>query len=158
MVENFGPYYEDLQVGEVLKSKIGRTLTEFDNIWFTLLTNNSNQIHFNIDYTKKYYQDENFKGRLVINGLLTLSVAIGQTVGEISSRGFMLSIENVKFIKPVFPGDTIYSETQIVEKRESKSMPRFGIVKVHTKAINQDGVVVLELDRTIMVPKREYDS
>jgi acyl dehydratase len=72
MIEEEGPYFEDLDIGMKFKSKIGRTLTDVDNIWFTLLTNNTNQIHFNKDYTERYYAGEPFKGKLVVNGILTL--------------------------------------------------------------------------------------
>ncbi len=154
MIKEDGPYFEDLNVGMKFKSRIGRTLTDTDNIWFTLLTCNTNQIHFNKDYTEKYYADEPFKGRLVVNGLLTLAIAVGLTVEFTSARGFMIGIENVKFLHPVFSGDTIYTETEIIEKRESKSRPNFGIVKVKTRAYNQEGREVLEFERIIMIPKK----
>lgn len=154
MIENTGPYFEDLNIGMKFKSKVGRTLTDTDNIWFTLLTNNTNQIHFNKDYTEKYYPGEPFKGRLVVNGILTLAIATGLTVEFTSARGFMLGIENAKFLNPVFSGDTLYAEAEIVEKRESKSHPDFGIIKIKTTAYNQEGKKVLEFDRIIMIPKK----
>jgi acyl dehydratase len=154
MIEEEGPYFEDLDIGMKFKSKIGRTLTDVDNIWFTLLTNNTNQIHFNKDYTERYYAGEPFKGKLVVNGILTLAIAIGLTVEFTSARGFMLGIENVKFLNPVFSGDTLYAEAEIIEKRESKSRPNFGIIKIKTIAYNQENKKVLEFDRVIMIPKK----
>ncbi|QIW22883.1 MaoC family dehydratase [Sulfolobus sp. S-194] len=149
-----GPYFEDFKIGQRFKSKIGRTLTDVDNIWFTLLTNNSNQIHFNKDYTEKYFQGEPFKGRLVVNGFLTLAIVAGMLVEQTSQNGFMLGIENVKFLNPVFSGDTIYAEAEVIKVRESKSRPGFGIVKIRTWGYNQKGEKVVEFDRVFMVRKR----
>ena len=149
-----GPYYEDISIGDKFRSEMGRTITDTDNIWFTLLTNNENQIHFNKDYTEKYYAEPPFNGRLVVNGLLTLSIAIGLSTRYTSNRGIMLGIDKVKFLKPVFSGDTIYVEGEIVEKRESKSRPGFGIVKINHKAKNQTHETALEFETPIMIPKR----
>ena len=146
-------YFEDLKPGFKFKSPVGRTLTDVDNIWFSLLTNNVNQIHFNKDYVEKHYSGDPFHGRLVVNGILTLAIAVGLT-SHLSARGFMLGLENVKFRRPVFSGDTIYAEAEVVEARESRSRPGFGIVRLKTRAYNQRGEVVLEFDRIIMVPKR----
>ncbi|GAY25210.1 MaoC family dehydratase [Desulfurococcaceae archaeon AG1] len=150
-----GPYFEDLKPGLRYRNPLGRTVTDVDNIWFTLLTSNVNPIHFDKGYTEKNYPGEPFKGRLVVNGLLTLSIAIGLTT-HLSSRGFMLGIENVKFHKPVFSGDTIYAEAEVIEARESKSRPGFGIVKLRIRAYNQNNDLLLECDRTIMVPKKGH--
>ncbi|BDB99122.1 MaoC family dehydratase [Saccharolobus caldissimus] len=149
-----GPYFEDFKIGQRFKSKVGRTITDVDNIWFTLLTNNSNQIHFNKDYTEKYFPGEPFKGRLVVNGFLTLAIVAGLLVEQTSQNGFMLGIENVKFLNPVFAGDTIYGEAEVIEVRESKSRPGFGIVKIRTWGYNQRGEKVIEFDRVFMVRKR----
>ncbi len=147
-----GPYYEDFETGAYYRSKTGRTLTKTDNIWFTLLTNNNNQIHFNEDYTGKQYSGEPFNGRLVVNGMLTIAVIVGLTVEYTSSKGFMLSLDNVKFSNPVFEGDTIYAEVTVTEKRLSKSRPGFGIVSISTVGKNQDEKVLVTLDRKFMVP------
>ncbi|MEM4911701.1 MAG: MaoC family dehydratase, partial [Metallosphaera sp.] len=101
MSESEAPYFEDFKVGQKFKSKVGRTITETDNIWFTLLTNNSNQIHFNKDYVEKVFPGEPFNGRLVVNGFLTLAIVAGLLVEQTSQNGFMLGIENVKFLHPV---------------------------------------------------------
>ncbi|QXJ33840.1 MaoC family dehydratase [Saccharolobus shibatae] len=155
MTENTeGPFFEDFKVGQRFKSRVGRTVTETDNIWFTLLTNNSNQIHFNKDYTEKYFPGEPFKGRLVVNGFLTLAIVSGMLVEQTSQNGFMLGVENVKFLHPVFPGDTIYAEAEVTEVRESKSRPGFGIVRIKTWGYNQRGEKVIEFDRVFMVRKK----
>ncbi|MGC9148110.1 MAG: MaoC family dehydratase [Sulfolobales archaeon] len=148
-------YFEDLVPGLRFRSFYGRTLTDVDNIWFTLLTNNTNPIHFDKIYVEKNYPGEPFKGRLVINGVLTLAIAIGLTT-TLTSRGFMLGIENVKFHKPVFAGDTIYAEAEVIEARESRSRPGFGVVKIRTRAYNQNNELVLEFDRVVMVPKKGF--
>jgi len=148
------PYFEDFKVGQKFKSRVGRTITETDNIWFTLLTNNSNQIHFNKDYTEKVFPGEPFNGRLVVNGFLTLAIVAGLLVEQTSQNGFMLGLENVRFLHPVFPGDTIYAEAEVIEVRESKSRPDFGIVKIRTYGYNQKGEKVIEFDRVFMVRKR----
>ncbi len=150
-----GPYFEDLKPGLKYRNPSGRTITDVDNIWFSLLTNNVNPIHFDKSYTEKNYSGEPFKGRLVVNGLLTLAIAIGLTT-HLSSRGFMLGIENVRFHKPVFAGDTIYAEAEVIEARESRSRPGFGIVRIRTRAYNQDNEPLLECDRVIMVPKKGH--
>ncbi|QXJ27487.1 MaoC family dehydratase [Saccharolobus shibatae] len=152
--EESGPFFEDFKVGQKFKSKVGRTITDVDNIWFTLLTNNSNQIHFNKDYTEKYFPGEPFNGRLVVNGFLTLTIVAGLLVEQTSQNGFMLGIENVKFLHPVFSGDTIYAEAEVIEVRESKSRPGFGIVKIRSYGYNQKGEKLIEFDRVFMVRKR----
>ncbi len=150
-----GPYFEDLVPGLRYRNPVGRTVIDVDNIWFTLLTNNVNPIHFDKAYAERNYPGEPFKGRLVVNGLLTLAIAVGLTT-HLSSRGFMLGIENVRFHKPVFSGDTIYAEAEVVEARESRSRPGFGIVRVRTRAYNQNNDLLLECDRIIMVPKKGH--
>jgi len=146
-------HFEDLPVGFRYRSPYGRTITEADNIWFTLLTNNVNPIHFDKVYVERAYSGPPFYGRLVVNGMLTLAIAVGLTT-ELSARGFMLGIENARFLKPVFPGDTISVECEVVEARESRSLKCFGIVKLRTRAYNQNGDLVLEFDRVVAVPRR----
>ena len=150
-----GPYFEDLKPGLKYRNPVGRTITDVDNIWFSLLTNNVNPIHFDKGYVEKSYPGEPFRGRLVVNGILALGIAIGLTT-HLSSRGFVLGIENVRFHKPVLAGDTIYAEAEVIEARESKSRPGFGIVRIKTRAYNQNNELVLECERVIMVPKRGY--
>lgn len=148
-----GPFYEDFSIGQVLKHSRGRTITDTDNIWFTLLTCNTNQIHFNKDYAERNFSNPPFNGRLVVNSLLVLSVVIGLTVGDISQSGIMVGITNLKIINPTFSGDTLYAESEILEKRASKSHPHMGIITLKTKGYKQDGVQVMEFERTVMLRK-----
>ncbi|MEJ2410125.1 MAG: MaoC family dehydratase [Novosphingobium sp.] len=145
-----GRFFEDFEVGDVYRCRIGRTVTLSDNIQFTLLTNNTNQIHFNADYAAK----TEFK-RPLINSALTLSIIGGMGVADLSENGFALGWDYISLPHPVFPDDTLYCEQEITEKRESKSRPGQGIVKAKTRGLNQDGVVVIEYARSVMVWKRE---
>ncbi len=149
-----GPYFEDFKVGQRFIGSVGRTITDVDNIWFTLLTNNSNQIHFNKDYVEKFFPGEPFKGRLVVNGFLVMAIVAGLLVESTSKNGFMISIDNVRFINPVFADDTIYAEAEVIDVRESKSRPEIGIVRIKTIGKNQRGEIVIEFERTFMVRKR----
>lgn len=149
-----GPYFEDFVPGRTFASKIGRTITDADNIWFTLITNNNNQIHFNKDYVQKAFPGEPFDGKLVVNGFLILAIVAGLLVEYTSVNGFMLGLEGLKFIHPAFDGDTIYAECTVSEIRESKKYPDSGIVKVSTSGFNQRKEKIVEFDRTFMVRKR----
>ncbi|MGW0036821.1 MaoC family dehydratase [Gordonia sp. NPDC003376] len=145
-----GRFFEDFEVGDVYRSRLGRTLTLTDNIQFTMITNNTNQIHFNAHYAAK----TEF-GKPLINSALTLSVVAGLAVIDVSENGFALGWDNIDLPNPVFPGDTIYAETEVLEARESRSRPGQGIVKVRTRGINQDGAVVIDYARSVMVWKRD---
>jgi acyl dehydratase len=145
-----GRFYEDFEPGDIYRSRLGRTISDTDNAQFTMLTNNTNQIHFNADYAGK----TEFKKPLV-NSALTLSVVAGLAVTDISENGFALGWDYIKLPHPVFGGDTLYAETEVLEKRESKSRPGQGIVKVRTRGINQAGITVIDYARTVMVWKRE---
>lgn len=146
-----GRYFEDFQVGDVYRCRYGRTVTEADNIWFTLLTNNTNQIHFNREYGKKTQW-----GRCLINSALTIAIVAGMGVADVSENGFALGWDEIKLPNPLFDGDTLYSESEVLEVRESRSRPEQGIVKVSTRGYNQHGQVVIEYARTVMVWKREH--
>jgi itaconyl-CoA hydratase len=146
-----GRYFEDFEVGDVYRCRLGRTVTEADNIQFTLLTNNTNQIHFNRDYGEK----TEF-GNTLINSALTLAIVAGMGVADVSENGFALGWDEITLPNPLFPGDTLYSESEVVETRESKSRPTQGIVKVETRGYNQHGDVVIRYRRSVMVWKREH--
>lgn len=146
-----GRFLEDFQVGDVYRSSGGRSVTEADNIWFTLLTNNTNQIHINNDYAAR----TEF-GKCLINSTFTLAVVTGLTVPDVSANGFNLGWESVTLPHPLFAGDTLYAETEVLNVRESRSNPTRGIVKVKSRGIQQDGKVVIELTRSIMVWKRAH--
>jgi acyl dehydratase len=146
-----GRFFEDFQVGDIYRCRLGRTITETDNIQFTLLTNNTNQIHFNTHYASR----TEFK-RPLVNSAMTLSVIAGLGVADISENGFALGWDYIKLPHPVFPGDTLYSESEVISARESKSRPEQGVVKVRTRGVNQDGVVVIEYERSVMVWKKGH--
>lgn len=146
-----GRYFEDFEVGDIYRCRLGRTLTETDNIWFTLLTNNTNQIHFNSEYAR----GTEF-GKLLINSALTLAIVAGLGVADISENGFALGWDQITLPHPLFAGDTLYSESEALEKRESKSKPQFGIIKVRTRGIQQEGKIVIDYARSVMVWKRKH--
>jgi acyl dehydratase len=146
-----GRFFEDFQVGDIYRSRLGRTITETDNIQFTMITNNTNQIHFNAHYASL----TEFKKPLV-NSALTLSVVAGLGVSDLSENGFALGWDYIKLPHPVFPGDTLYTESEVISVRESKSRPAQGVVKVRTRGLNQAGVLVIEYERSIMIWKKAH--
>jgi itaconyl-CoA hydratase len=146
-----GRYFEDFAVGDIYRCRQGRTVTETDNIWFSLLTNNSNQIHINNEFGKK----TEF-GKCLMNSTLTLAIVTGMGVADISENGFALGWDNVTLPNPLFAGDTLYTESEVLEARESKSKPQWGIVKVRTRGIQQEGTIVIEFVRTVMVWKKAH--
>jgi len=146
-----GRFYEDFEVGDVYRCRIGRTITQADNIWFSLLTNNTNQIHFNDHYAAK----TEF-GRTLVNSALTIAIVAGLGVADTSENGFALGWDKIDLPNPLFEGDTIYSESSVLETRESKSRPQWGIVKIHTRGIKQDGTVVIDYSRSVMVWKKAF--
>ncbi len=146
-----GRFFEDFKAGEVYRHQLGRTLTEVDNTWFTLLTCNTNQIHFNADYAAR----SEF-GRPLMNSCLTLSLVTGLSVPDISQNVVAnLGWDKVTLPAPVFAGDTIYAESEVLETRASRSRPGQGIVRVRTRGYNQDGTVVIEFERTVLVHSRQ---
>ena len=146
-----GRFYEDFQPGDVYRSRFGRTVSEMDNLLFTHLTLNTNPLHFDANYAR-----QSKWGRPLVNSTFTLALITGMTVADISENALAnLGWEEIKLTNPVFLGDTLYAETEVLSKRESKSYPEAGIVKVRTRGINQDGQVVLSSVRTFMVYKRD---
>ena len=145
-----GRYYEDFAVGDVYKHWPGRTITAADNTWFTLVTMNQHPIHFDEEYAK----GTEF-GRLLVNSCLTLSIVTGMSVADVSQNAVAnLAWTDIRMPAPVFNGDTLYAESKVLEKRESKSRPAQGIVGVATRAWKQDGTTVMTFSRTVLVPKR----
>ncbi len=147
-----GRFFEDFEVGDIYEHPLGRTVTTTDNIWFTLLTQNTAPIHFDHYYSSK----TEFKKPLV-DSTFTLALVTGQSVTDISQNVFAnLGWDEVRLPAPVFEGDTIYSRSEVLEKRESRSRSNIGIVTVKTVGYNQDGKTVISFKRTIMVYKRGY--
>jgi acyl dehydratase len=139
--------FEDLEVGAVYRSRFGRTVLEADNVWFSLLTLNTNPIHFDAEYAASTEW-----GRPLVDSTFTLALVTGMSVVDVSERAVNLGWREVTLPAPVFAGDTIHAETEILSKRESSSRPGFGIVTVRTRGLNQRDEVVIDFERTVMVP------
>ena len=147
-----GRVFEDFQVGDVYEHPGGRTLLDADNIWFTCLTMNTNPIHFDGEYAKRTQF-----GKRLVNSCFTLAVATGQSVIDLTMNGVAnLGWDDVRLPNPLFEGDTLYSRSEVLEARASKSKPTIGIVRVKTTGYNQDGVTVIEFNRTFMVYRRGH--
>jgi len=145
-----GRFLEDFTVGDVYRHAHGRTITQTDNTWFSLLTNNPHDIHSNADYASK----TEFGKPLVVS-TLTLAIVTGLSVPDVSQNAVAnLGWENVRLTAPVFAGDTIYAESEVLEVRPSKSRPTQGIVRVRTRGFNQDNVTILEFERAVLVYTR----
>jgi itaconyl-CoA hydratase len=146
-----GRVFEDFEVGDVYRHPLGRTITQADNIWFTLLTLNSNPIHFDVALAARTQF-----GRPLVDSTLTLALATGLSVTDVSQNGINLGWDDVRLPHPVFEGDTLYATSEVLEVRPSRSRPTMGIVRVKTTATNQDGAVVIEFRRTIMAYRRGH--
>jgi len=150
--ESYGRYLEDFNVGDVYEHRPGRTLTETDNTWFTLLTMNQHPLHFDAEYAK-----HSEFGKPLMNSCLTLSVVAGMSVSDVSQKTIAnLGWDKVKMPAPVFNGDTLYAESEVWAIRESKSRPTQGIVTIKTIGKNQDGVEVISFERAMLIPKRGH--
>lgn len=147
-----GRVFEDFQVGDVYEHPVGRTVIEADNIWFTCMTMNTNPIHLDGEYSR----NTEF-GRRLVNSCFTLALVTGQSVIDLTQNGVAnLGWDEVRLPNPLFEGDTVYSKSEVLETRESKSRPAVGIVRVRTTGMNQHGVTVIEFMRTFMVYKRGH--
>ncbi len=146
-----GRVYEDFEVGDIYRHPVGRTITQADNIWFTLLTVNNNPIHFDSVYAAQ----TEFK-RPLVDSTFTLALVTGLSVSDISQNAVNLGWDAVRLPRPVFDGDTLYAQSEVLEMRESKSRPHMGIVTFKTSGYNQDGQVVIEFKRTILVYRRGH--
>jgi len=147
-----GRYYEDFTVGDVYKHPFGRTVTETDNVWMTNVTMNLNPMHFN-----EAYAAETEFGERLVDGTFVFALAVGMSVIDVSINATAnLGYDNVRHHAPVFHGDTIFAESEVLSKRESESRDHVGMVTTELRAYNQEGTKVLSLERTPMVLKREY--
>jgi acyl dehydratase len=143
-------FFEDFGSGDIYRSRLGRTVTETDNIWFSCLTMNTNQMHFNRPYAER----TEFGQPLVVS-TLTLAIVLGLSVADTSENAVAnLGWDEIKLPKPVYAGDTLWAESEVLSARESKSRPNVGIVKIRTRGVNQRGEVVIEFTRIFMVFKR----
>jgi itaconyl-CoA hydratase len=150
--ESFGRNLEDFSVGDVYEHRPGRTISEADNTWFTLLTMNTHPLHFDAAYAAK----TEF-GKPLVNSCLTLSIVMGMSVSDLSQKAVAnLGWDKIKLTAPVFAGDTLYAESEVLDVRESKSRPNEGIVTVRTTGMKSDGTVFITYERSFLVPKRGH--
>ncbi|MEN9768994.1 MAG: hypothetical protein RLZZ180_624 [Pseudomonadota bacterium] len=151
--ESFGRYYEDFQVGDIYEHRPGRTITQTDNTWFTLLTMNTHPMHFDEEYAK-----HSEFGRCIICSPLTVALMVGMSVTDVSQKAIAnLGWSDIKLTYPLFANDTLYARSEVLDKRESSSRPNAGIVSVKTIGTQQEGKTVCTFMRTILVAKRGFD-
>ncbi|MFI2241096.1 MaoC family dehydratase [Streptomyces chrestomyceticus] len=147
-----GRYFEDFTVGDVYRHPLGRTITQTDNCWLTLLTQNTAPLHFDAHYAAQTAWKQP-----LVDSTFTLALVTGQSVADVSRHVFAnLGWDEVRLPAPVFEGDTLYSQSTVVMARKSKSRPEAGIVRVKTVGYNQDGTVVISFLRTLMVFRRGH--
>ncbi|AGP61294.1 hypothetical protein M271_49660 [Streptomyces rapamycinicus NRRL 5491] len=147
-----GRFFEDFVPGDVYRHPLGRTITTTDNIWFTLLTQNTAPLHFDHEYARR----TEF-GKPLVNSTLTLALVAGQSVTDVSQNVFAnLGWTDIVLPAPVFEGDTIHSRSTVAEVRESRSRPTLGVVTVRTAGVKQTGETVIEFSRTLLVYKRGH--
>ncbi|MDD5371783.1 MAG: MaoC family dehydratase [Anaerolineaceae bacterium] len=146
-----GKYYEQLNVGDRIQHANGRTITEMDNVLFCSLTMNTQPLHLNADFA-----GHTQFGQRIVNGIFTLGLAVGLTVSELTEGTVIanLSYDHVVYPHPLFHGDTLYVETEVLEKRESRSHPDCGIVRLKHTGRKPDGMVAIELERTVLFKKK----
>lgn len=150
----YGRYFDEFEVGQFFKHWPGRTISEADDTWFSLLTMNQHPVHIDANYAAGTQHGQ----RLVV-GTLVFSIVVGMSVADVSGRAIAnLDYSEVKHVGPVFHGDTIYAESRIADLRESTSKPDRGLVFVESRGFNQRGETVLTLKRTVLVPKRPHES
>lgn len=150
--ESYGRYFEDFEVGDIYEHRPGRTITETDNIQFSLLTMNQHPLHCDAAFAAK----SEF-GMPLVNSGLTLAIVLGMSVADVSQKAIAnLGWKEINLLAPVFPGDTVYAESQVLEKRESRSRPTQGIVTVRTNGKKADGAVFMTYIRSVLVPKRGH--
>ena len=147
-----GRCFEDFVPGEVMRHELGRTVSTTDNAWFTLLTMNTNPIHFDA-----HYASQTEFGKPLVNSTLTLAIVTGISVADISRHAVNLGWDEIRLPAPVFEGDTIYAESEVLNARPSKSRANMGVVEVKTTGFNQDGTPVIHYRRSILVYKRGHE-
>ena len=151
--ESFGRYFEDFVVGEVYEHRPGRTITQTENIWFTLLTMNTHPMHFDEEYAK-----HSEFGKCIVVSPFTLALMVGMSVTDISQKAIAnLGWNDIRMTHPLYAGDTLYAHSEVLDKRESNSRPNAGIVKVRTTGVNQNGDVICTFERIALIAKRGYD-
>lgn len=152
--ETFGRYFEDFVVGHIYEHRPGRTITDTDNVWFTLLTMNTHPAHFDYEYAKA----TEF-GKPLVASPFTVALMVGMSVSDVSQKAVAnLGWDDIRLTHPVFPGDTLYAESEVLETRASNSRPTQGIVTVRTTGRNQHGDIVCTFVRKVLVWKRGFGT
>lgn len=147
-----GRYFDDYVVGDTYQHPFGRTISEADSTWFTLLTCNTNQNHFNVDFAKS---NPISQGRIIVNSGFTVALVLGLSVIDMSQNAVAnLGWTDIKLTFPVYVGDTLYAESICTDMRESSSRPEMGIITMRTRGVNQDGEEIVSWIRSVMIPKR----
>ncbi len=150
--ETFGRYFEDFNVGDIYEHRPGRTVTEADNTWFTLLTMNTHPMHFDAEYAK-----HSEFGKCIICSPLTVALMVGMSVTDVSQKAIAnMGWTDIRMTHPLFAGDTLIAESEVLSKRESKSRPNAGLVTVKSSGFNQEGTLICDFNRTILIPKRGH--
>lgn len=150
--EQFGRFYEDFTVGDIYEHRPGRTITETDNTWFTLLTMNTHPMHFDQEYAAK----SEF-GRCIVCSPFTVALMVGMSVTDVSQKAIAnLGWTDIKLTYPLYAGDTLTCESEVLDMRESNSRPGAGIVTVKTSGFNQDGQMVCTFNRSMLIAKRGH--
>lgn len=150
--ESFGRHYEEFTIGDIYEHRPGRTITQNENIWFTLLTMNTHPMHFDEEYAKA----SEF-GQCIVCSPFTVALLVGMSVTDVSQKAIAnLGWGDIKMTHPLYAGDTLYGESEVMEKRESASRPGAGIVTVKTTGFNQDGKVVCTFVRTMLIAKQGH--
>ncbi len=152
--ERFGRYYEDFEIGDIYEHRPARTVTETENTWFTLLTMNTHPMHFDAEYAK-----HSEFGRPIVCSPFTVALMVGMSVTDVSQKAIAnLGWTDIRLTHPLFAGDTLTAESEVLEKRDSKSRPNAGLVTVKTRGFNQDKTLVCEFSRTMLIARRGFEN
>ena len=152
--ERFGRYFEEFEVGHIYEHRPGRTITETDNTWFTLLTMNTHPMHFDAEYAK-----HSEFGRTIVCSPFTVALMVGMSVTDVSQKAIAnLGWSEIRMTHPLFVGDTLTAESEVLDTRESRSRPNAGIVTVRTRGFNQDGTEVCVFDRTMLIAREGFEN
>ncbi|GAK34401.1 molybdenum cofactor biosynthesis protein MoeC [Iodidimonas nitroreducens] len=150
--ESFGRWFDEFKVGDIYEHRPGRTITESDNTWFSLLTMNTHPLHFDAEYAK-----HSEFGRPLVVSSFTVSLLLGMSVSDVSQKAIAnLGWKEIQMTAPVFVGDTLYAESEVLNVRESKSRPGQGIITVRTLGKNQHGTIVCSFERSVLIPKKDH--
>ena len=150
--ETFGRYFDDFEIGHIYEHRPGRTITDADNVWFTLLTMNTHPAHFDYEFAKK----TEF-GKPLVCSPFTVALMVGMSVSDVSQKAVAnLGWQDIRLTHPLFPGDTLYAESEVIDKRNSQSRPEQGVVTVRTTGKNQHGETVCTFARTMLIWKRGF--